>query len=131
MQDGSKENCHKTTIGENVEEFVECLITSPLTYQHPDDLGTEIQCSPPLPKPKAKSSRSTKTDSTNAFEEKAQKRMAMLEDIHKRKRMAEAEDHVDLFMKSVSLTIKNLPPLAQLIINKAKIAILTLRSKLH
>ena len=44
MQDGSKENCHKTTVGENVEEFVECLITLPLTHQHPDDLGTENQC---------------------------------------------------------------------------------------
>ncbi|CAG9772350.1 unnamed protein product [Ceutorhynchus assimilis] len=117
-----------TTNSANLEvEFVEDsnisraqdTSTTTLSPQHLDDSATERECSTPALKRKSKSSRTIKSVSTFAFEERSQKRMNMLEGIYNnRKKIEEAEDHVNLFMKSIALTVKKLP---LSLITKAKI----------
>ncbi|CAH0563159.1 unnamed protein product [Brassicogethes aeneus] len=44
------------------------------------------------------------------FEERSQKRMELLKAMHKKKDKTEPEDEVDLFMRSISMTVKKFPP---------------------
>ncbi|CAH1953388.1 unnamed protein product [Acanthoscelides obtectus] len=71
--------------------------------------------------------RVSKLNTMAQFEERAQKRMELLETIHK-KNISNSEDDVDLFMKSISFTVKKFPP-AEL--NEAKLGILKLVSDLQ
>lgn len=64
----------------------------------------------------------------SGFQERAQKRLELLEALQNKKQAAESEDDVDLFMKSVGLTVKKLPPA---FVNEAKLGILTLVSNLQ
>lgn len=71
--------------------------------------------------------RVSKQNTMAQFEERAQKRMELIESIHK-KSNSNSEDDVDLFMKSISFTVKKFPP-AEL--NEAKLGILKLVSDLQ
>ncbi|KAL1488929.1 hypothetical protein ABEB36_014715 [Hypothenemus hampei] len=88
------------------------------------------RCSTPTLKSKVKRSqtRGLNTSSIAEFNARAQRRMELLEAIHNKTQRTETEDDVDLFMKSISYTVKKLPP-AQ--ITEAKIGILTLVSNLQ
>lgn len=74
--------------------------------------------------------RCRNNDSKDAFlkrvEERAQKRTDILQALHDRKEAPEL-DEIDLFMKSISLTVKKLP---KQLINEAKLGILTLVTNL-
>lgn len=69
----------------------------------------------------------TKDSFLKSFEERAQKRTELLAALHERTQPTEL-DEIDLFMKSISLTVKKLP---QPLINEAKLGILTLVTNLE
>lgn len=96
-----------------------------------DTLSSSSRCSTPLSNPKGKkiAPKMSRDAFYRGFDERAQKRMELLEDIQKKKRMSQSEeDEVDLFMKSISLSVKKLPPA---LVNEAKLKILTLVNELQ
>lgn len=104
-------------------------ITQPSQTPRKEDISTsESRCSTPLLSPKVKKIRikESKNAFLSKFEERAERRLELLETMQNKKK--ETEDDVDYFMKSISLNVKKLPPALR---NEAKIGILTFVSKLQ
>ncbi|KAL1516155.1 hypothetical protein ABEB36_000074 [Hypothenemus hampei] len=104
-------------------------ITNTNSVEDWESLSGSRCCTPTLKsKVKRSQTRGLNTSSIAEFNARAQRRMELLEAIHNKTQRTETEDDVDLFMKSISYTVKKLPP-AQ--ITEAKIGILTLVSNLQ
>lgn len=98
-----------------------------LDKDHQESLTSGSRSSTPFQTNVSKTKpRVPKPNTTAQYEERAQKRMELLEAIHNKKKSE--PDDVDLFMQSISLTVKKFPP-AQ--INEAKLGILKLVSDLE
>ncbi|CAH0550714.1 unnamed protein product [Brassicogethes aeneus] len=90
---------------------------------------SESRSSTPLQRNLNKSQpRVSKNSLIAQFEERSQKRMEILEAMHKKKDKTEPEDEVDLFMRSISMTVKKFPPA---LLNEAKLGILKLVSDIE